>query len=72
MWFVLKDKTKQSNRMSQQFELQKGSILRLIKLELDVMQQHYTERSGHICQNTVQNNIWAFPLQMYWHVETNQ
>lgn len=70
MWFVLKDKTEQSDRMSQQSEMQKGSILRLSKLELDVMQHHYTERSGHNCHNTVQNYIWASLLQMYTQINT--
>lgn len=64
MWFVLKDKTEQSDRMSQQSELQKGSILRLTKLELDVMQHHYTERSGQniSVKTPFQNNIWGFFL----------
>lgn len=56
-------KTEQRLRMSQQSELQKGLILRLTKLELDVMQHHYTERSGQSCQNLLQKkNIWAYSL----------
>lgn len=49
MRFAPKDKAKQPSRMSQQFELQKGSILRLTKLELAVIQCHYTgkTRSRH-------------------------
>lgn len=68
MWFVLKDKTEQSDRMFRQSELQKGSILRLTKLELDVMQHHYTERSGHNCQNTVQITFGLFPLYMFTQI----
>lgn len=33
----------------------KGSILRLSKLELAVMQCHYSTKAGHGCRGTVQN-----------------
>lgn len=35
----------------------KGSILRLSKLELGVMQCHYSRKAGHGCWGTVQNVI---------------
>lgn len=43
--------------MSHLFELQKGSILRVSKLELSVMQCHYTGNQVKASRDTVQNAI---------------